>query len=139
MSAPSRRRWSIRRGSLFDNTARLFSVVFDAVPQFWFGLLLIMFFSVQLGWLPVGGRLPLNEPNPSAVDHLRCKLARLRTDLRSCDHSLRPRAVVRISELINHVVVELVPVSHIASGFHNPIDDIQSKAGVAKSRLFVDE
>lgn len=62
---------AIRRGSLFDNAARFFSVLFDALPSFWFGLILIMFFSVQLGWLPVGGRAPLNEPHPSLVERLR--------------------------------------------------------------------
>jgi peptide/nickel transport system permease protein len=62
---------AIRRASLFDNSARFFSVLFDAIPQFWFGLFLIMIFSVQLGWLPVGGRLPLNVPDPTIVDRLR--------------------------------------------------------------------
>jgi peptide/nickel transport system permease protein len=62
---------AIKRGSLFDNGSRFFSVLFDAVPQFWLGLILIMIFSVQLGWLPVGGRLPLNDPNPTVIDRLR--------------------------------------------------------------------
>ncbi|MCB0036791.1 MAG: ABC transporter permease, partial [Anaerolineales bacterium] len=46
---------AIQRGSILDNIASFFSVIFDALPAFWFGLLLIMFFSVQLGWFPVGG------------------------------------------------------------------------------------
>jgi len=62
---------AINRASLFDNVARFFSVIFDALPQFWFGLLLIMFFSVNLGWLPVGGRLPLNKPDITLSDHAR--------------------------------------------------------------------
>jgi peptide/nickel transport system permease protein len=61
---------AIRRGSLFDNVSRFFSVLFDAIPSFWFGLILIMLFSVQLGWLPVGGRAPLNDPNPDPVERL---------------------------------------------------------------------
>jgi peptide/nickel transport system permease protein len=59
------------RGSLIDNFARFFSVVFDAIPPFWFGLMLIMFFSVQLHWLPSGGRLPLNRDSISIVDRLK--------------------------------------------------------------------
>lgn len=62
---------AIRRGSLFDNLARFFSVVFDAIPPFWFGLILIMIFAVQLGWLPVGGRLPLNKDPITFWDHIR--------------------------------------------------------------------
>ena len=54
---------AIKHGKWIDNASRFFSVVFDALPSFWFGLILIMFFSVQLGWLPVGGRNTLNiEP-----------------------------------------------------------------------------
>lgn len=62
---------AVRRGTLFDNLARFFSVVFDAIPPFWFGLMLIMFLSVQLHWLPVGGRLPLNKENITIVDRIR--------------------------------------------------------------------
>lgn len=62
---------AIRRASLFDNVSRFFSVLFDAIPSFWFGLMLIMLFSVQLGWLPVGGRAPLNDPNPGLIERLR--------------------------------------------------------------------
>ncbi|MCI0394046.1 MAG: ABC transporter permease [Chloroflexi bacterium] len=59
------------RGSFIDNFARFFSVVFDAIPPFWFGLMLIMFFSVQLHWLPSGGRLPLNKDTISIIDRLK--------------------------------------------------------------------
>ncbi len=62
---------AIRRGSLFDNAGRFLSVLFDAIPSFWFGLILIMFFAVELGWLPVGGRAPLNDPNPDPAERLR--------------------------------------------------------------------
>lgn len=62
---------AVYRATAIDNIARFFSVVFDALPPFWFGILLIMYFSVELGWLPVGGRLPLNDPNPSLIDRIR--------------------------------------------------------------------
>ncbi len=62
---------AVRRGSVLDNIARFFSVIFDALPAFWFGLLLIMFFSVQLGWFPVGGMVPLNKPDPTFMDRVR--------------------------------------------------------------------
>ncbi|WP_419897852.1 ABC transporter permease [Roseomonas sp. USHLN139] len=39
----------------------------QAVPSFWLGILLIIFFAVQLGWLPAGG---LPEPGSSALPFL---------------------------------------------------------------------
>jgi peptide/nickel transport system permease protein len=47
---------AVYRGSLFDNLTRVFAVLFRAVPIYWMGLLLLLVFSVWLGWLPVGGR-----------------------------------------------------------------------------------
>ena len=38
-----------------DNTAILLSMLFVSMPAFWFSLLLVSFFSVQLRWLPVAG------------------------------------------------------------------------------------
>lgn len=37
------------------------SIVGFSLPTFWVGLMLIMVFSVQLGWLPAGGRGPTTE------------------------------------------------------------------------------
>lgn len=62
---------AIYRGTAIDNFSRFFSVVFDALPPFWFGILLIMYFSVQLGIFPVGGQLPLNVDNPTIADRVR--------------------------------------------------------------------
>jgi peptide/nickel transport system permease protein len=44
-----------RRNSGFDYTAGFVSQIFIAVPGFWVGLLLILAFSVLLGWTPSGG------------------------------------------------------------------------------------
>ncbi len=43
------------RGSFFDQSARFFAALGQAVPDFWFGLMLIVLFSIGLGWLPSGG------------------------------------------------------------------------------------
>ncbi len=47
---------AVYRGSWFDNTVRFFTVIFTSIPIFWTALLLILIFSVILGWLPSGGR-----------------------------------------------------------------------------------
>ena len=46
---------AIRPNSFIDRTALLLSVMGQAMPSFWFGLVLIVIFSVQLGWLPPSG------------------------------------------------------------------------------------
>ena len=47
---------SIRRYTMIDNAALALAVTGQAIPIFWLGLILINFFAVQLGWLPVSGR-----------------------------------------------------------------------------------
>jgi glutathione transport system permease protein len=46
---------AIYSGKWQDYAAMLLSVSGISIPQFWLGLLLIQFFSVYMGWLPVAG------------------------------------------------------------------------------------
>jgi len=39
-----------------DRTLSVISLIFYSVPGFWIGLMLIVLFSVKLGWLPSGGQ-----------------------------------------------------------------------------------
>jgi dipeptide transport system permease protein len=50
---------AVKRGSLFDHGVMGLSLTGYSMPIFWWGLLLILFFSVGLGWTPVSGRLDL--------------------------------------------------------------------------------
>jgi len=45
-----------RRGGLIDQAAMLFALIGQSVPNFWLGIMLILVFSVTLGWLPPFGR-----------------------------------------------------------------------------------
>jgi peptide/nickel transport system permease protein len=47
---------AIRKDSLTDRAAMLASLVGISMPNFWLGPLLIILFSIKLGWLPVSGR-----------------------------------------------------------------------------------
>jgi peptide/nickel transport system permease protein len=47
---------AIRRGSWIDRSALSFSLVGLSLPNFWLGPLLMIVFSIQLGWTPVSGR-----------------------------------------------------------------------------------
>ncbi len=44
------------RGSPYDHGGMIFALFGQAMPVFWLGLMLILIFGVQLGWLPVSGR-----------------------------------------------------------------------------------
>ncbi len=46
---------AVRRNSLLDHVATITTVLGQATPGFWLGLMLIYFFSVKFRWLPTGG------------------------------------------------------------------------------------
>lgn len=46
---------AVRRASTWDSAAMTFSMLGISIPNFWMGPLLIMIFSLWLGWFPVSG------------------------------------------------------------------------------------
>ena len=49
--------WSaIRQGGVFDNVSRVFAVIFNAIPNFWLGLILLLVLGSWLEIFPLGGR-----------------------------------------------------------------------------------
>ena len=46
---------ALKRDTWIDNLARVFGMLGSSIPTFWFALLLILLFSIQLRWLPVSG------------------------------------------------------------------------------------
>lgn len=46
---------AIRRYSILDNLATFAALVGQALPLYWFGIMLIIIFGVWLGWLPISG------------------------------------------------------------------------------------
>jgi peptide/nickel transport system permease protein len=46
---------SVQVGGFWDSFGKMFSLLGLSLPSFWVGLVLILFFSVYLGWLPSSG------------------------------------------------------------------------------------
>ena len=91
LSAVYRDRW-------FDHLTRIFSVSGVALPAFWLGLLLQLYFSVHLEWLPVSGRLDLVTPPPAPITHLLLVDSLLRGDfatfVQALQHIVLPAMVL---------------------------------------------
>jgi len=47
---------ALKKNTFWDSGAMLFSLIGVSMPNFWLGPVLIIIFSLQLGWLPVSGR-----------------------------------------------------------------------------------
>jgi ABC-type dipeptide/oligopeptide/nickel transport system permease component len=47
---------AVRRGSLLDMGSMLGALFGLSMPHFWLGIMMILIFSVKLGWLPTSGR-----------------------------------------------------------------------------------
>ena len=41
--------------SIFDNLATVFGLIFVSIPNFWLGMMFVILFAVNLGWLPPSG------------------------------------------------------------------------------------
>ena len=70
---------AVSRNSVFDHGVMGVSLTGYSMPIFWWGLLLILLFSVQLGWTPVSGRIDvqvLHRAGHGLPDHRRAALRR---------------------------------------------------------------
>jgi peptide/nickel transport system permease protein len=47
---------ALRKDTVYDHGAMVFSLLGVSIPNFWLGPMLILLFSLTLGWLPVSGR-----------------------------------------------------------------------------------
>jgi peptide/nickel transport system permease protein len=61
---------AVRRGKASDYAATSASLVGLSLPNFWFGLMLIIVFAVELDWLPAGGYVPFSEDPVANLEHL---------------------------------------------------------------------
>ena len=59
---------AVYKGSAIDTSATVFALTGLSTPNFWLGIMLILLFSVELGWLPASGYV-------SPFENLRANLA----------------------------------------------------------------
>jgi peptide/nickel transport system permease protein len=61
---------AVRQGKPVDYAASTISQIGVSVPDFWFGILLILLVSRTLGWLPPGGYVPFTDDPVEALRRL---------------------------------------------------------------------
>ena len=59
---------AVRRNSLVDRALMVMAICGAAIPNFFFGIVLILLFAVVFGWLPSGGYVDIND---DPVQHFR--------------------------------------------------------------------
>lgn len=61
---------AVKKNSVLDYSVIGVSLVGYSMPIFWWGLILVIFFSVHLGWFPVSGRIGFMYDIPSVTGFL---------------------------------------------------------------------
>ncbi len=67
---------AVKKGSAWDYGANLFALWGISTPNFWLGIMLIFLFSIELGWLPASGYVPLDRElarQPGCHHHARLR------------------------------------------------------------------
>jgi peptide/nickel transport system permease protein len=79
---------ALKRGTWIDGFIRVAGVSGHAVPAFWLGLVLILFFAVQLRWLPSQGILTVGKDPWDLLDRVK--------------HMLLPAIVLSLTGIANY-------------------------------------
>jgi dipeptide transport system permease protein len=87
---------ALKRGSWFDQAVMALATVGHSMPVFWWGLILIMAFSVGLEWTPVSGRVGIEFDIPTV------------TGFMLIDSALSDEAGAFVSSLLHLVLPALV-------------------------------
>jgi peptide/nickel transport system permease protein len=52
---------AVRRGKIADYSSTFLAIGGMSIPNFWLGMMAIIYFSVHLGWLPASGYVPITQ------------------------------------------------------------------------------
>ena len=61
---------AVKQNTWVDHVIRVVSVSGVGLPMFWLGLMLQLYFALQLGWFPLGGQLDMMTDPPAPITHL---------------------------------------------------------------------
>jgi peptide/nickel transport system permease protein len=97
---------AVRHNGLFDQAARIFSIVGSSFPTFVFGLIVLMFFYANLGWFPPGrlsdwANQVVNSPSFTQYTHLM-----------TVDGMLNGRPDITL-DAMRHLVLPILTLSYI--------------------------
>ena len=53
---------ALRRGTPVDGGIMTLAMIGQSIPNFWMGIMMIMFFGLYLGWFPISGNVPFLMP-----------------------------------------------------------------------------
>jgi peptide/nickel transport system permease protein len=90
---------AVYKDRFIDQVTRILSISGVALPAFWFGILLQLFFAVRLELLPVSGRLPLTALSPEPITHLLLVDTLLRGDFET------------FREALSHIILPAIVLS----------------------------
>lgn len=93
----------MKPGGVFDRITKVFCLTMKSAPTFWLGLLLLMVFSVMLGWFPLGMAAPMG------------KVASEVTLAERIYHLILPvvtLTIVSISEVVLYTRQKLIEIMH---------------------------
>ena len=121
---------AVRRGSMLDMGSMLGALLGLSMPHFWLGIMLMLLFSVHLGWLPTSGRgtmAHLIMPAVSLGLSLMAMFARLTRsvmlEVLSLDYIRTARAkglreeIVISKHALKNALIPLVTVAGMQFGF----------------------
>ncbi|MFH1020240.1 MAG: nickel ABC transporter permease [Pseudomonadota bacterium] len=121
---------AVKRGSVWDFTSMLGALFGLSMPHFWLGIMLILIFSITLGWLPTSGRGTLAHlimPSLSLGLSLMAMFARLTRsvmlDVLNQDYVRTARAKGLLEKMVigkhalKNALIPLVTVAGMQFGF----------------------
>ena len=82
---------AVKKDTAWDYGANLFALWGISTPNFWLGIMLIFLFSVDLGWLPASGYVPLPRTGAQPRHHHHAGLRARQRDRRGADAAYAQR------------------------------------------------